>query len=111
MINYDHNMVFCGRMARQTVRLTFGMWDYRAEKETTVGGNCLGLEVIETAVENVYDRLPEDKHGYEVKEIILKNDAGNELLCRDDEDRDYDWLKDMLIKAEIIKIEEEKNDN
>lgn len=107
-MNYNPNLVNCGRMARQTIRLTFGMWDYRAEKETTVGGNCLGLEVIETAVENVYDRLPEDSHGYEVKEIILKNNAGDELICRDDEDRADDWLKEMLVKAEIVAIEEDK---
>lgn len=106
MMNYDPNLVLCGRMANQTVRLTFGLWGYRAEKETVVGGNGLGLEVIETAVEAVYDSLPEDVSGS--KEIVLKNDAGKELQECDGEDVGSDWMKDMLVKAEIVAIEEDK---
>ena len=104
-MNYDPNLVNCGRMASQTVRLTFGMWDYRVEKEAVVGGNCMGLNVIETAVESVYERLPEKRYG---KTIILKNDAGKELMCCDDEDEESDWLKGMLVKAEIVGIERGK---
>ncbi len=82
-MNYDHNLVFCGRMAKQTVRLTFGIWDYRYETETVVGGNCLGLDVIDTAVEGVYDRLPEERHG--LKYLIMKKENDDELECGDQE--------------------------
>ena len=105
MMNYDPNIVNCGRMANQTVRLTFGTWDYRAERECVVGGNCAGLDVIDTAVLGVYESLREGRYG---KEITLKNDAGEELLCSDDEDEEEDWLKKMLVKAEIVAIEEDK---
>ncbi|MDE5897896.1 MAG: DUF5406 domain-containing protein [Treponemataceae bacterium] len=105
-MNYDQNLVFCGGMARQTVRLTFGMWEYRAEKETIVAGNCLGLEVIAAAVESVYERLPENGHG--AKELVMKNDEGTSLQCYDEEEEGEDWLKNMLVKAEIVSIEEEK---
>lgn len=103
MMNYDPNLAGC-RIARQTVRLTFGTWDYRAEKEVVVYGNVLGLSVIDTAVLGAYESLRVGKHG---KEIRLKNDAGKELLCCDDEDED--WLKKMVVKAEIVAIEEGKN--
>lgn len=103
-MNYDQNLVFCGGMVKQTVRLTFGMWEYRAEKEAVVGGNCLGLEVIETAVESVYENLPEDRHG--AKELVMKNDEGTSLQCCDEEEAGEYWLKNMLVKAEIVSIEE-----
>ena len=105
MMNYDPNLVG-GRIAKQTVRLTFGMWDYRAEKEVVVYGNCLGLEVIDSAVIGAYNNLAADKYG--TKEITMKNDASKELLCCDDEDEEEEWLKKMVVKAEIIEIEEDK---
>lgn len=37
--------------------------------------------------------------------IVLKRESdGDTLLCEDDEGRGEDWLKDMLIAAEIIAI-------
>lgn len=105
-MNYDQNLVFCGGMVKQTVRLTFGMWKYRAEIDTVVEGNCLGLEVIESAVESVYENLTEDRHG--TKELVMKNDEGTSLQCCDEEEAGEDWLKNMLVKAEIVGIEEEK---
>lgn len=107
MMNYDQNLVLCGRMARQTVRLTFGMWEYRKEEEVVVEGNCLGLEVIDSAVEAVYERLPEDRYG--VKTLDMKNSEGALLQCCDEDGREEYWLKDMLIKAEIVKIAEDEN--
>jgi hypothetical protein len=101
-MNYDPNLVYCGRMAEQKVRLTFGQWDYRKTVETVVGGNCRGLEVIDCAVDNVYEDLDSDM--FENKEILLTKDDGEELLCSDDEGEDMNFLKNMLIAAEIIDI-------
>lgn len=100
MPNYDPNLV-------QTVKLTFGMRDYRAEAETVVFGNCLELMVIDTAVESVYGNLPEDRYG--VKTLDMKNSEGALLQCCDEDGREEYWLKDMLIKAEIVKIAEDEN--
>ncbi len=36
------------------------------------------------------------------------NDKGDELECGDNEGEEEKWLKQMLVKAEIVKIEEEK---
>lgn len=54
-MDYDPNLNFCGRTTVQTVKLTFGQWDYRLTLETKVGGNCSGLTVIQAAVENFID--------------------------------------------------------
>jgi hypothetical protein len=107
-MNYDPNLVLCGRMAKQRVKLTFGMWEHRATVETVVGGNCTGAYVIEGAIENVYEHLDYDNH--ENKEIILTKEGEEELTCSDDEGEEEQWLKKMLIAAEIIDITPEKED-
>lgn len=102
VINFDPNMNYCGNMAMKTVRLTFGCWDYRLTVERTVGGNCSGLDNIETAIGSYYDDV------YDTGITLTRESDGETLLCEDDEDRGEDWLKDMLIAAEIIAIAPEK---
>ncbi len=104
VMNYDPNMTNSGRMAKQTVRLTFGMWEYRKTVETEVGGNCTGLTVIDCAVSNVYEELPENRYG--ATYLVMKSlaDPEDTLQCEDDEDQGGYWLKDMLVGAEIIAI-------
>jgi len=108
-MNYDPNLTNCGRMAKQKVRLTFGVWKYRTTRETIVGGNCLGLEVIDCAVSNVFEELDyKEIRGEQIEEIILEDADGNTLHCDDDEDRDEEWLKNMLVAAEILEIVPDK---
>jgi hypothetical protein len=107
IMNYDPNLTLCGRMAKQTVRLTFGLWEYRETFEVTVGGNLTGLDVISCAVESLYESLPNEK--------ILNLDTGEidtvatiqigELECMDEDVLGEVWLAGMLIAAEIINIE------
>ena len=97
-MNYDPNLTLSGRMATQTVRLTFGQWEYRKTMDVRVGGNCRGFAVIGGAVEIARDKLD--------GRITLKNTDGDELTCEDDDD-DPDWLEDMLLNAQIISIEQE----
>lgn len=104
-MNYDPNLTTSGRMARQTVRLRFQQWNYKAELEAEVGGNCTGLDVISCAVGNAYESLP--RLYADVASIELKDAEGNTLECSDDEDQGEDWLKDMLVGAEIVAIEPE----
>ena len=100
---YDPNLVLSGRSATQTVRLTFQQWEYTVTEEVSVGGSCGGMSVMETALEYVYDRLPVDDHGY--ASLVMKDANQNELTVDDDDDGQYDWLRDMLVKVEIIKVE------
>ena len=109
IMNYDPNLVFCGRMAKQTVRLTFGIWKYRKTVEVTIGGNCRGLNVIDAAVESYYDQLPDTEHASDCKRIFLQDENGSELESSDDEGEEEEFLKNMLISAEIIDIQPEKS--
>lgn len=107
IMNYDPNMTMCGRLAKQTVRLTFGQWEYRETFEVTVSGNLTGLDVISCAVERLYESLPYEQ--------ILNVDTGKidivatiqigELECMDEDILGEEWLAGMLIAAEIINIE------
>jgi hypothetical protein len=94
-MNYDPNLTNSGRMATQTVELTFQQWEYTATKTTTVGGNCTGLDVIESAIGNIEEEL-----GYDAGEIILTNAAGDTLGCELWENK----LEDMLVCARIVSI-------
>ena len=102
MMNYDPNMFCCGRMTNQIVRIVFGSWKYRKTIETVVSGNCQGLDVIEAAIENIYDDLTENIDNE--PEIILVNSAGDTLNCADNEGIGLEWLKSMLISTEIIDV-------
>jgi hypothetical protein len=106
VMNYDPNFVLSGRMAQQRVRLTFGTWEFRKTVETVVGGNCRGMTVIDCAIEDVYERLDTDNWG--AKEIVLVKEDGDELTCPDEEYDGYEFLKNMLIAAEIVSIEPEE---
>ncbi|EOO9889169.1 DUF5406 family protein, partial [Escherichia coli] len=104
IMNYDPNMTLCGRMAKQTVRLTFGLWEYRETFEVTVGGNLTGLDVINCAIESLYVTLPyeevlDERTGE--TDIMATINIG-ELICQDEDLSGELWLAGMLISAEII---------
>jgi len=111
VMDYDPNMTLCGRMAKQTVRLTFAMWKHRATVEVEVGGNCTGLTVIDCAVGMAYDQLEQkpflnDQCKRDSCAVILmpSMESDSVLECTDEELKGDDWLKDMLVSAEILAI-------
>lgn len=111
VMNYDPNLTSCGRMAKQTVRLTFGLWEYRETFEVTVGGNLTGLDVIEVAIESVYESLPYEEVWDERTggmNIIATINIGG-VKCKDENLIGELWLAGMLISAEIISIEPATN--
>ncbi|EFJ8857328.1 DUF5406 family protein [Escherichia coli] len=106
-MNYDPNLTSCGRMAKQTVRLTFGLWEYRETFEVTVGGNLTGLDVISCAIESLYATLPYEEtlnERTEETDIMATINIGG-LTCQDEDLSGELWLAGMLIAAEIISIE------
>ncbi|EFJ2828368.1 DUF5406 family protein [Escherichia coli O21:H21] len=107
IMNYDPNMTLCGRIAKQTVRLTLGQWEYRETFEVAVVGNLTGLDVIRSAIENLYEGLPyEEIHNAKTgsTEVYATVRIGD-LECTDEELLGEYWLESMLIAAEIISIE------
>lgn len=112
IMNYDPNLTCSGNMASQAVRLTFGLWQYRAQVEVTIGGNCTGLDVISAAVGAVYEKLDRRKiYGAEedYAELVMASPESQDdvLLCGDDDPdgpQGEAWLSNMLVGAEIISI-------
>lgn len=91
------------KWSKQKVRVTFGIWKYRATKEGEVNGNCRGLSVIESAIEDIFEELEtEDEHAV----IELTDPKGNVLVDRDDYGDGSAWLTDLVVSAEIIAIEQ-----
>ena len=105
-LDYDPNIL--RKFHKKTIKLVFGMWKYRLETTVDVNGNIAGLDLIEFATEKFYAGLPTDDFG--APKLILSNEAGDTLLITQDDDDtdDEDWLKKMLVSAEIIAIETEK---
>lgn len=99
VVNFDPNLVLNGKLVDYKIKLVFGSWEHRHEAVVTVGGNCKGLTIIESAVASYYETLPEDDYGDGVKYLQLGNH-----LCHDDDEMQEDWLADMLVSAEIISI-------
>lgn len=109
IMDYDPNLTCSGNMAIQRVRLTFGIWKYRAVIEAEVGGNCTGLDVIECAVGNAYETLEQrgiyrSEKTYAVMMMPNLEDPESILECGDEDRRGEDWMKEMLVSAEIISI-------
>jgi hypothetical protein len=95
-MNYDPNLTNSGKCAKQTVELTFQMWDYKKTMTTEIRGNTTGLSVIEAAVENIYDELGGDEG-----QIVLERGEDDNLYCEL-----WEWeLHEMLVSARIVSIE------
>ena len=96
VIDFDPNMVLCGRMVTQTVWLVFGTRTYRKTFEVEISGNCTGLDVIEAAIDQVFEDILDidNEHVW----LEFENDEGSlwvDLI-------DSDELKKYLISASII---------
>lgn len=106
IMDYDVNLTFNGRIASQTVTLVFGQWTYRAAHTLHVKGNITGLDVISSALKQLYESLEYTEHkGKQYARITMESPNGEETLeCSDDDYRQEDWLAEMLIRAEITSI-------
>jgi hypothetical protein len=88
-----------------TYAITLMMWDYSKTFEVEVGGNVLGFDLLETAVDALYDDLEVDDDGRIVVE--LENPDGETLICQDDEGQEESWLKEMVVSVVLVKQEKE----
>ncbi len=117
VMNYDPTLTYNLNIAKQKVRLTFAVWEYRADFEVYVSSNTLGLDVIKTALEDVYEEmLPvEELFGESYRRFSLSDKEGNTILVEEENSGGFpyfeplDFLGNMLIKAEILSIEPDKS--
>ena len=55
--------------------VTFAFEDYRTVYEVEVGGNVTGLDLFETAIDRIYDSLP-DRDDCRYPALVLANPEG-----------------------------------
>lgn len=105
--NYDPNLFCSGNRAKQSIRITFGMWHYRKVMEVDFHSNISGLDAIKCAVEHILDGLPRVgcSPADQIPRIVLEAENGDTLICDDDEDQWDVWLFQMVIAAEIIAVQ------
>ena len=82
---------------KQHVEIVLQQWQYEARFVELVGGNCLGVDVMEAAFGNLYDRLEGDP-----VRVRLTAPNGDTLLCEDEHDRGDEWLKEMCVSIRIV---------
>lgn len=94
------------RWGRKVFRLTFRVWAYEAQFEASVGGNCLGMSNLETAIHQVLEQLEEPAWGYRMR--LTDPKTGDELDTDSEDEDPEDWLAEMMVCAELIAVVEEK---
>lgn len=94
--NYSPNI----RWGKQIIEIIVMQWEYKATFIQKVGGNCRGLSVIETAIENLSESFLGEEGG--PASVKLTRPDGDTLECMDEQERDAGWLKDMIVSARIV---------
>lgn len=90
------------RWGKQHVEVTLMQWGYTKKFTVDVGGNCIGMDVIEGAISLVYDSLPTDPRDSEMAVTVLTNKDGDTLECQDEEGRGEDWVREMVVSVQIV---------
>jgi hypothetical protein len=112
-LNYDPN--FAHSMAKKTVRVTLGAWDYRRVIDVEISGNTFGLDVIEAACRAIWEDLPTltdpftDEDSGVARLVMTRPAEGGEgdpdtLTIDDEDERGDEWIADMVVAAEVIAI-------
>jgi hypothetical protein len=105
-MNYDPNLITNGKNTTQVVRITLGMWNWRETFDVPAGGNVMGFMIIESAIESLYEKLftifKANNDG--VAKVVFKRGIET-FTCVDDNGDGSDWLKSMVVAAEIVSIE------
>ena len=88
---------------KHIVELTLMQWDYVAVHRVEVGGNCGGFDVLEAALDVFLGDLCEkaDKINALLSVTLLKPN-GDSLIVDDEEDREEEWLKRMIVAIKIV---------
>ena len=79
--------------------IEFGLWTCRLSMEQAVTVGRGWVHWIDQALGRIYDSLP--LNAREVPRIILQDASGNTLLCEDDDQRQEEWLRDMVVSATL----------
>lgn len=89
------------KWGKQSVEIVLMAWRYKAAFILEIGGNSTGFRVIEHAINTLYERLyPTEGDG--PASVTLTNEAGDTMVCEDEDDLEDEWLRRMIVSAQII---------
>jgi hypothetical protein len=85
------------------VQLTFKMWDYQAVHTIQVHGAMRGFELLEYAIEALYEKLFEADDDI-TDEFELRNAKGEVMVGTHaaDVEQDFEWFKSLCVDARIV---------
>lgn len=108
---YDPNI----RWAVHTVEITYQAWDYTTTAQVTVKGNCRGMDILKSAVDNHADRLFKEQGDYPTLVLTRPGKPDADGTCELDtletspEDESLeDWLEAMCLGVRIVAHVEDK---
>jgi len=81
------------------VEVILKLWSYSKTYTVKVGGNCHGMDVLDTAIDLVLDSMLGDDQRLKV---VLTNPNGDTLEVEDEEDRGELWLRDMIVSLRLL---------
>lgn len=84
------------------VEVVLRQWDYSATHVLEVKGGATGFSLLENAICLLYWCLEEEFEAGSLVQVILTDPEGNTLLCEDEEDREDEWLKDLVVSVRIL---------
>ena len=84
--------------------VVFASWKYYSIHEVSIGGNCAGMENFDGIIDDIYDALDDDDQGNAF--IELKSNEGNILYVHDEEDKGYNFLKEMVMSVRFLRFED-----
>lgn len=87
------------RWGKQHVEIILKQWKYESRFVKQIGGNCTGMDVLDCALDDLYDDLAD---GRDVPEVILTAPDGETLSCMDEEGLGERWLKRMCVSLRIV---------
>lgn len=115
--SYPPDLASYADPVRHTVRLTFGVQQLRSTASVCVQSTgAQGADVIDRAISQVMDllmhQIPRSAEGDLARRPCLRlvgtdvdGDAAEVISEPDDEQTDAEWLRSMLLAAEIVAVE------
>jgi hypothetical protein len=100
LTSYDPNI----HWAKQTIEVVLQQWADKAVFLAVIGGNCQGLDVIEAAIAEVFNGLPNEN---DTTYVELKNAAGDFTRYYDEEEQEEEWMRNMVVSVRIVEQEKE----
>lgn len=103
--NYDPNITW----GTQTVVITYQQWDYTAQFEVEISGNCKGASILDSAISRHAEAFETDRGVMTLNRLAEDGSGEFDTLTCESEDLDIErWLQSMCVGLHIVRQVAEK---